>query len=451
MSFNTALSGLKVAQSDLGVVSNNIANASTVGFKTSRAEFADVFAGAGGGVSKTAIGSGVTLTRVAQQFKQGSLSFTGNSLDLAVSGKGFFVMEQDGAVVYTRAGQFGVDRDGFVVNSYGQKLMAYPPTEGDESVFQTGLRDTLSVPSGQGAPEATNQVDIALNVSSDDDGFGTDSASAAEMFDPSDPETFNRSTSVTVYDSFGSSHVASIFFQRVQDGTGTNTNNWNAFVYVDAQLDGTDTDITGDAATDSGGNPMPTAHVLTFDDTGKLASLTQPDGTVSLAPSSTADYSAFPFTPGGGAADMTLDINYDAQATTQYSGAFVVSSLKQDGVPPGRLIGLNISDEGVVFARFSNGSSEALGKVALADFDNPQGLSQLGDAAWAESFESGIPRAGEPGQGSFGTIKSGALEGSNVELTDELVKLITAQRNFQANARAIETNNNLTQSIIQIR
>ena len=262
MSFNTALSGLKAASSELDVVSNNVANASTVGFKGSRAEFADVFASAGGGVSTTAIGSGVTLAKVAQQFGQGSLDFTGNSLDLALSGNGFFVMDSDGSTVYSREGAFGVDREGYLVNKFSNQLMVYPPaSETDATVFQTGITQALQVPQGEGQPEATEIVSLGLNLSSDD------AALTGVVFDPDDADTYNRSTSLTVFDSLGTEHVATVYYQKAA------ANVWNAFFYVDGQeISGGDTDPSDPAFDPATDTPF-TPHTMTFNSSGRLAQL----------------------------------------------------------------------------------------------------------------------------------------------------------------------------------
>ncbi|MBI2380974.1 MAG: flagellar hook protein FlgE [Gammaproteobacteria bacterium] len=433
MSFNTSLSGLNAAQADLGVTSNNIANVNTTGFKESRAEFGDIFANAAFGRSaRTAIGSGVILNRVAQQFSQGNLDFTSNILDLALAGDGFFVVAPNISSderVYTRAGAFGVNSEGFVVNGTGQILQAFPVNQ-DGSVTSTSLANTveLQLPATAGTPQATSSIALGLNLSAN--------APALDpaLFDPSDNDTFTASTSVKIYDSLGNSHIATQYY--VKSNTAANT--WFNFLYVD----GSAVDYSAGTASGVGNN---VALEIAFDNAGTLS-------TINGAAPASVDTVAIAYA--GGAASATIGVSYSG--STQLAGtasdSFLnVNSLSQNGFATGKLTGIEVSDTGVVRANYTNGQSVALGKVALARFTNVQGLSQLGDSTWAETTDSGQAIAGEAGSNTFGLIRSGALEASNVDLTAELVDLITAQRNFQANARAIETNNAVTQTIIQIR
>ncbi len=414
MSFNTSLSGLNAAQSDLGVISNNIANASTVGFKESRAQFADIYAVSALGSGSTAIGSGVLLDKVAQQFKQGNLDFTDNTLDLAVSGQGFFVTTptiDSLNTQYTRAGMFGVNSDGYVVNSGGQFLRVFPTNE-DGTVTSTSLSSTvpLRLPASAGTPTATTEVEVGVNLPAA--ASGLDPA----LFDPTDANTYTASTSLTVYDSLGNSHIATTYF--IKDAATPNT--WSVQIAVDGAIAG------------PGGT-------LEFNSSGLLTAST-PD----------------PITTGAvvltnGADDLNLAFDFAGNNPVQHASAFSVTTLSQNGYTTGRLDGLDISETGIVRANYTNGQSVALGKVALVDFQNPQGLRQLGNTSWADSIDSGEPLAGEGGTGRFGLIQSGAVESSNVDLTKELVNLITAQRNYQANAKAIETANTVTQTIINMR
>ena len=428
MSFNTALSGLNAASADLNVKSNNIANVNTAGFKESRAEFADVFAVSAFGSSDTAIGNGTVLNNVAQQFTQGNLEFTDNALDLSISGQGFFALspnQTSNELLYTRAGAFNVNNDGFVVNSAGQFLRTFPVNP-DGTVSSTSISSTspLQLPSTAGTPQATSTVDLSTNLPST-------SASLTGAIDPTDPLTFTNSTSVTIFDSLGNEHIVTLFYQK----TAT-ANQWN----VEAYLPGEDVDpVSSTAAVQVG-----TTQTLTFDPTqgGALDSLSTSDLTFTIPGTGTGSYVS-------GAATQTVTINF--AGTTQNSGAFNVIGLTQDGFPTGRLSGLDISDDGLVRATFTNGQAEPLGKIALATFANTQGLSQVGNTSWTETLDSGQVLAGEAGTGIFGLIQSGALEASNVDLTAELVGLITAQRNFQANSKAIETNNAITQTIINLR
>lgn len=424
MSFNTALSGLNAAQSDMGVTSNNIANVNTTGFKQSRAEFGDIFANSAfGRNAKTAIGSGVLLNRTAQQFSQGNLEFTSNILDLAVAGDGFFVTSPNLTSqerVYTRAGAFGVNADGFIVNGGGQFLQVFPVNQ-DGTVTTTSISGTvpLQIPSTAGTPTATQNVGFNINLSANAPLIDT----VGHPFNPTDTQSYSASTSITIYDSLGNSHIGTTYYVK------TAANTWDSYLYVDGANVDLDTAGAG------------TSFPLVFDAAGVLQ---PPSSTTSAAVNYT-----------GGAAPATLNIDY--ANSTQLSGStgngsyITVNSLSQDGYSTGRLSGIEISETGVVRANFTNGQTVALGKVALARFQNPQGLNQLGNTSWAETLDSGTALPGEAGTLSFGLIRSGALETSNVDLTAELVNLITAQRNFQANARAIETNNTLTQTIINIR
>jgi len=425
MSFNTALSGLNAASADLNVKSNNIANVNTTGFKESRAEFADVFAVSAFGSSDTAIGNGTVLNNVAQQFEQGNLEFTDNALDLGISGQGFFALapnQTSNEVVYTRAGAFNVDNDGFVVNSAGQYLRTFP-VNSDGTVSSTSMSSTttLQLPSTAGTPKATEGIELSTNLPS------TASALTGAI-DPTDPSSYTNSTSVTMFDSLGNEHIVTLYYQK----TAT-ANEWDVEAYI----------AGGDIIPASNTAPVQlgATQTLTFDPStgGALAGAS----TTTLAFSITGTEFV------SGAAAQTTTINFTG--STQNSGSFNVLALDQDGFPTGRLSGLDISDDGLVRATFTNGQATPLGKIALANFANPQGLKQIGNTSWVETLDSGQVLAGEAGTGVLGLIQSGALEASNVDLTKELVGLITAQRNFQANSKAIETNNAITQTIINLR
>jgi flagellar hook protein FlgE len=415
MPFRIALSGLDAASTDLQVTGHNIANAATSGFKESRAEFADIYATSIRDVSSNASGRGVKVTRVAQQFSQGSLEFTANNLDLGISGEGFFVMEDlAGNVSFTRSGAFGVDRDGFVVNHNNERLQVFSPVDLSGSSFNTGSTGDLQLPTLSGSPTATSNVEASFNLSAAE-------SVPAIAFDPTNGLSYNHSTSTTVYDSLGTAHTMTMYFRTT--GTGT----WDAYTYVDGNQ------IT------TGGNPSAS---ITFDTAGSIV-----PGVGDVSP--TGEITLDAYAPGGGAAPMT--ITHDFSNTTQYGSEFAVNDLTQDGFTSGRLSGVDIDNTGVVFARFTNGQSIALGKVAMAKFNNPQGLRQLGDTSWAQTYTSGDVLLGEAGTSSFGLIQSGALENSNVEIAEQLVNLITAQRNFQANAQVISTADTVTQTIINIR
>jgi len=424
MAFRIALSGLDAASTDLEVTGHNIANAGTVGFKESRAEFADIYANSLTDVSTAVPGRGVRVTRVAQQFGQGSTEFTSNNLDLAINGEGFFVMsDADGQLSYTRAGAFTVDREGYVVNHTGARLQVFPRIGSSGSLFNTGDTSDLNLPVISGAPLATTDVDATLNLSA------AESVPTVAL-DPTDPGftfppdalSYNHSTATTIYDSLGTSHTATMFYRKVAD------NDWNVFTFVD----GANVTVGGNAYAD-----------MQFTTSGALATGV---GDVDALGNITMDT----FNPGGGAADIA-GLTFGYSASTQFGSEFAVNELTQDGFTSGRLSGVDVDNTGVVFARFTNGQSEPLGKVAMARFNNNQGLRQIGDTSWAESFASGDVQLGEAGTSSYGLIQSGALENSNVDLASQLVNLITAQRNFQANAQVITTADAITQSVINIR
>ena len=407
MAFGSAISGLNAATSDLNTIGNNIANASTTGFKASRAEFADVYPASTFGTGGTTIGSGVQLTTVAQQFTQGTISTTNNNMDLAINGQGFFRMSNNGSIDYTRAGAFGVDSQGYISNSSGQHLTGYLA---NSTGSITGALGDLQINTADIAPNATQNVTVGVNLNAAD-------TVPTLAFDPTNSATYNNATSTTVYDSLGATHMATMYYVK------TGSNAWNTYLYVDGV---------------SRGGP----DALGFTATGALATI---NGTA--VPPSTINYASF--SPGSGAANMTLKLDYGQ--TTQFGSSFGVNSLTQDGYTTGQLTGVTIDSSGVVNANYSNGQSRAEGQVVLTNFANPQGLNPLGNTTWAETTASGVPLTGAPGTASLGAVQSGALEQSNVNLTEQLVNMITAQRNFQANAKMISTQETIDQTIINMR
>jgi flagellar hook protein FlgE len=422
MSFRTSLSGLDAASTDLSVVGNNIANASTTGFKESRAEFVDVFATTFSGVSGNTPGSGVRVSKIAQQFGQGNIEFTASNLDMAVNGEGFFIVSDDGTESYTRSGAFTTDREGFVVDSSGRELQVFPANSND--TFNTGTLTSLQLTTTDSAPRATTSVSPIINLNANE-------ATPANAFDPVDADTYNHSTSTTVYDSLGNGFPATMYYVA-SDPTN---NEWQAYTIVDGNTL---------QMTDAAGPTTVDFFTLTFNGDGSIASTTigadAPDTT------SQVDFDAFSL--GNGAID--LDLNFDYAEITQYGGDFSIYSLNQDGFSSGRLSGIDIDQNGAVFARFTNGQSDLLGQVALASFPNIGGLNQLGSTSWGETFSSGDRIIGSPSSSGFGALQSGALEASNVDIASQLVSLITSQRNFQANAKAISTEDTIQQAILNI-
>jgi len=418
MSFRTSLSGLDAASTELSIIGNNIANAATNGFKESRAEFVDVFATTFSGISNSTPGSGVRVAAVAQAFSQGNVEFTSSSLDLAINGEGFFVVDDDGSTAYTRAGAFATDRDGYVVDSAGRQLQTFP-SNGD-GTFNTGSLAALQLVTSDSSPSATTSVVPVLNLDARQ-------TTPANPFDPADPASFNHTTSTTIFDSLGQAFPVTMYYVA-SDPT---LNQWE----VHTQVNNTTIDTDGGNA----------SFTLTFDSLGGFASTD--DG----AANSTTGSIGFDNTFDLGTGSAFLDLNFDYSGITQFGGDFAVNSLSQDGFASGRLSGVDIDREGIVFARFTNGQSDVLGQVALASFPNSQGLRQLGNSSWAETFTSGDRVVGAAGTAGLGSLQSGALEASNVDIATQLVSLITSQRNFQANSQAISTQNEIQQAIINIR
>lgn len=571
MSFQQGLSGLNSSAKQLDVIGNNVANSNTVGFKQSMAQFADMYAASLAGSGAVQIGTGGKVAAVVQQFTQGNVTNTSNPMDTAISGQGFFRMiDQSGSVLYSRNGQFQVDKNGFIVNSQGHKLSGYlPDTTG---AIIPGQPLPIQINSADLSPQQTANVVVGANLDS------RSATPTTPAFSTLDPTSYNSSTSLTVYDSLGASHVGSLYFVRqsiapttataaVALGAGSATLASTAGMAVgntitiagaalgaqtaatttNAAMPGATsadvTDITGmtvgdvvtiDGAGTAGGvhtakitaiangvapagtltfdpaaptvlgaggaavatyaaaahtttitgivgnvvsfSPATTAPVLanaavtsnagsanwdtylavdgvlvpavgtaltqlTFDTLGQLVSTTPasvPVGTVASAA----------FTPTGAAAQT---ISFDFAATSQYGGSFGVNSLTQDGYSSGRLSGFNTSADGTILGRYSNGQSRALGQMLLANFTNPQGLQPMGNNEWVESATSGGPLVGTPGSSALGVLQSSAVEDSNVDLTAELVNMITAQRVYQANAQTIKAQDQVLQTLVNLR
>lgn len=423
MPFRSALSGINAASQELRIIGNNVANASTTGFKQSRANFADVYAASSSGATSNAIGAGVRLASVDQLFTQGNIGFTDNKLDMAINGEGFFILDDNGSKVYTRAGQFQADRDGYIVNGSDHKMIV---NTADENGTITGSAGPLRLDSSNIPPKATDFVEVAVNL---------DSSSVPPTtlpFDPDRPSSFTHSTSLTTYDSLGTPHLASMYYVKTAV-----PNEWEMHTFIDGKnVHGPVDEVTG---------LYPVTDKIKFDGAGALAMINNvavPPGKIQMPAVDT----------GSGAEPVQLKIDLQgAVPITQFGGDFTVNSIKQNGYTSGRLTGIDIDDTGIVRARFTNGQNRTLGQVALANFANANGMRQLGETSWAESFSSGPALIGTPGSGSLGLIQSGALEGANVDLTGQLVNMITAQRNFQANAQVISTADDVTQTVINIR
>lgn len=441
MGFQQGLSGLNVAAKNLDVVGNNVSNANTVGFKQAQAQFADMYTSAQGGGSN-AIGIGAKIATVAQQFGQGNVSVTSNPLDIAISGKGFFQMNNNGSILYSRNGQFQLDKNGFIVNAQGHMLTGYQVNR-ESGEVSSGTTGPLQLPTKGITPRATSTSQIGLNLDA------REPVPLVSVFNPTDPASYNRSTAMTIFDSLGNEHVANLYFQKAP----TPANTWNSYVTVDNKPAN-----SAPAAGAEGGAPpaegaaaapaTPTGTLigaLTFNSNGALVSTnpaSTPMGILSI-PGGGITYENGSATP----QPMTLDFNN----TTQFGAQFGVTTLNQNGYTSGQLSGFSTSADGTILGRYTNGQSQALGQVVLANFANEQGLQPLGNNEWSVSATSGQPLVGQPGTASLGVLQSGAVEDSNVDLTAELVNMIMAQRVYQANAQTIKAQDTIMQTITNMR
>ncbi|BDA59859.1 flagellar hook protein FlgE [Shewanella xiamenensis] len=453
MSFNIALSGISAAQKDLNTTANNIANANTIGFKESRAEFADVYANSIFSNSKTAVGGGVATSQVAQQFHQGSLQLTNNSLDLAIKGGGFFVTASEIGTLdhqFTRAGAFKVDKNNYMVDSAGNYLQTFPvDKDGNSTSVSLTTAKPVQIPDTAGSPVQTENVTLQMNLNAKEGSLDP------TAFDPLDSKTYNSVTSMTIYDSLGEPHIMTTYFVKPNNGSYNGENNWVAYYAIDGKqvdISGTagtyQTDTDGDGTPDASGTAQTAGgwkgSVLKFNSVGVY---TGSDPAV-VATETLGVGGAGVLGPG---ADGTQAVTIKFNAPTQYSAPFAATELSQDGTTVGRLTNVEIGEDGLITASYSNGSTVPLARVALVRFANEQGLTQVGNTSWKASLSSGPALAGEPNSGTFGSLSSSALEQSNIDLTTELVDLISAQRNFQANSRTLEVNNTLQQTVLQIR
>ncbi|VVE70609.1 flagellar hook protein FlgE [Pandoraea captiosa] len=418
MAFSTGLSGLNAASKDLDVVGNNVANAATVGFKQGQAQFADIYANSLFGAGNNTVGIGTRVAAVAQQFTQGDITVTNRQLDLAISGNGFFRVSNNGTIAYSRNGQFSLDKNGYIVNSNGDHLTGY--LAGPNGIINSVSPVDLQIPTGDLAPTATSKITGQFNL---------DSRSAVNTtpFSITDPNSYTNATSLKVYDSLGNSHDVNLYFTKTSVDTTTNNATWTVY----ASVDGT---------TQVGTGPIGT---LTFNSSGSLVSQTDSTGATVTGPITLPT-----ITYGNGAASGNLTLNLTG--TTQFGNSYTPNTLTQDGYSSGRLTGFTFNADGTIVGTYSNTQSMVLGQVALANFNNVNGLIPLGNNLWAESAASGIPIVGVPGGTNLGKLQAGAVEASNVDLTAELVHMITAQRNYQANAQTIKTEDQLMQTMVNL-
>ena len=510
MSFQQGLSGLNGAAKSLDVIGNNIANASTVGFKGSQAQFADVYASSLQGSLGTQAGIGVKVSQIAQQFTQGNVESSNNPLDIAINGAGFFRTTVAGATQYSRNGQFSLDKEGYMVNAQGAKLTGYQT--GPNGNLLAGSPVPIQINTADLKPVATTAIKTELNLDSRED------IPTKAPFDVNDPATYNKQIPIDVYDTLGNSHVMSSYYVKSGPGTwdvyasndgmelnnlkvaaaaqgttapfaavNTARDNWRtasqavpqdaaataaalasyasaaAAMVTAAAADPAIGNATpaqlaaiNNAATLSGGvfgntpdmvdadiakgvNLQPTKlGTLVFDAKGTLSS-----NTIPLA----ANVTIFP--PTGAANVLPVTLSYTG--STQYGATTSEKKSLQDGYTAGHLQRFSASNDGTILGQYSNGQSQALGQIVLANFANPNGLSPLGNNAWAETSNSGVALIGTPTSGSLGTLQSSAVENSNVDLTAELVNMITAQRVYQANAQTIKTQDSVLQTLVNLR
>ncbi|MGA1798482.1 flagellar hook protein FlgE [Sphingomonas sp. 4RDLI-65] len=432
MSFYTSLSGLQASQSEMATISHNLANVSTNGFKKSRTDFADVIASSVSLAPAQQVGSGVMVKGNRQQFGQGNLIQSANALDLAVSGDGFFAVKPDAAsatVNYTRNGSFLVDANNNVTDANGNFLQVYP-VDGSGNLIQSSM-DTLQnlvLPATSGTVKATETVSLGVNLNA------KTAVPATTPFNRFDVSSYSQATTTSVYDAQGNPMTMTSYYVRDTAPMASTagvaddlSSTWSVYSFVGDQK----MTVGGGSGTTGGSDSVQ----LTFGNTGQLAPAT---------PATKFDA----FTPASGAAQA---ISLDLAASTQTSAPFKLAAQTQDGLAVGQLQGVTVDDAGIVKASFSNGDIKALGQVALVNFSNPSGLRQIGDSGWASTGVSGTPIAGSAGQKGLGNLMSGTIERSNVDITEELVNLIAAQRNFQANSKALDTASQISQTIFNIR
>ncbi|SFC20864.1 flagellar hook protein FlgE [Marinospirillum celere] len=583
MSFNIGLSGLRGAQTDLSVTGNNIANASTTGFKQSRAEFGDVYNASILGTGRLTVGSGVLTERVSQQHTQGNVNYTDRALDMAINGNGYFILSNEGQREYTRAGYFDLDKDGFITNNTGKRLQGYEANLngdiqsgalGDIQLTQTNIQpratsgiemelnlDSRSAVAGgasrtvysfsfnETAPAAGDEFTATINgedidleydgtnwsitsgaitidgeqydpsisgnqitLTSQENGRFPDQAFDVELqnttgtgvddatdidatdvaytggssgnweianFDPRDRSTYTDANSTSIYDSLGNEHVLRQYYIKVDRDDVAGGNAWAVLTSINGSFFGPNVDpdarLTEDTWDPAGlGIDVEDLVQATkfFNTQGDLQGVRDHTGDAYTSPAQLAgnvrdasftinigdvDFSSvvagagFGTNPQGDPPDFTNEINFNFRGSTQYGARFAVQSQSQDGYTTGRLAGLEVDQEGIIFGRYTNGQNRPVGQVPLATFTNPEGLRPKGSTAWLETTESGIPAINQAGAGITGNIEGGALEESNVDLSEELVKMIIAQRNYQANAKTIQTQDTLTQTIINLR
>ncbi len=407
MSFQQGLSGLDAATKYLDVIGNNISNSNTVGFKGSSIQFNDVFASSLSGSGSTNVGIGASVGAILPNFTQGNLTVTNNPLDIAINGSGFFRVSDKGAITYSRNGQYQLDNKGYIVNGQGQRLTGFPASATGTIVASSPA--DLKVATADIAPSATTTSKFVVNV----DSRATPLVSAS--FNPTDTTTFHSATSVSITDSLGNPHTLTSYFVK------SAANTWDVFATNDG--------------TQIGAGSIGTMKFLGNGDMDTVAT--------------TLPFNASATLTNGAASPFAFTVDF--KGSTQYGSSFGVVELDQNGYGSGKLAGFTMDGSGILTARYSNGQTRPQGQVVLANFTNTQGLRALGSNGWAETTASGPALIGAPGSGNLGVVQSGAVEESNVDLTKELVSMITVQRVYQANAQSIKTMDSVLQTVVNLR
>lgn len=412
MGYQQGLSGLSASSNDLDVIGNNIANANTIGFKQSTAQFADLYANTIATSVNDQIGIGTQLSGVQQDFKQGTFNTTGQALNVAINGTGFYQMSNNGALTYSRNGVFQLDKNGFITNSEGLKLMGYAANA--NGVINSAQTVPIQVPTTNIAPIATQNISATLNLNAQD------TAPTVTPFSATNSQTYNYSTSIQTYDSLGGSQQVNMYFVK------TASNAWDVY--------------SGPASGTIG-----KVGSVGFSTAGTLTS------TTATAPATSPSTGQLAFTiPNTDGSATPQSLTLDMSGTTQYGGKDGVTNLSQDGFASGELTNFSIGADGTISGTYSNGRTQSLGQIVLANFNNPNGLQNLGNNEFGETAASGVPQISAPGSTNHGTLTGGAVENSNVDLTSQLVDLITAQRNYQANAQTIKTQQAVDQALINL-
>ncbi|MBC4010309.1 flagellar hook protein FlgE [Morganella morganii] len=403
MSFSQAVSGLNAASSGLDSIGNNIANSATNGFKGAHASFADMFAGSG-------VGLGVNVAAVSQNFKDGAITRTDRATDVAISGNGFFrLLDGNGDVVYSRDGEFHRDKSGNLVNNQGMMVTGFPAgldAAGNATIQTGGIPQVLNIPTDMMSAKASAKAEVTMNLNSDDKVI-------TAAFDPDDPDTYSVSTTLTAYDSQGNTHDIAVYFIKTDD------NKW--IVKAKDSSDKT-------AAVEDLGD-------MEFDGNGKLKG--------------TADFQ-FTYKGLNGADGGTIDLSSNKTSQQKVTKSSV-SKIDIDGYQSGEYTSFKIENDGTITASYSNQQKRTVGKIALSTFANNNGLASQGGNVWKATNTSGNPMDGVPGTGQFGKLTGGALEASNVDMSQELINMIVMQRNYQSNSQTIKTQDQMLQTLVNLR